>query len=75
MTTLLANARPGTGIVSFFAEEVGCSGFSSHSALKFLTRVGLSGRELKQATKSIVHEAESASAWIWQQHCAKVRTA
>lgn len=58
-----------------FAVEVGCRGFSAQSALKFLTRVGLSGRELKQATKSIVHEAESASAWIWQQHCAKVRTA
>ena len=45
-----------------FAVEVGFCCYSAQSALKFLTRVGLWGRELEQATKNIVHEAESASA-------------
>ena len=70
MTTLLPNARPGGGIVSYLQWR--SAGFLQ-SALKFLNRVGLSGRSLKQATKSIVNEAEIASAWILQQQCAKVR--
>ena len=43
------------------------------STLKILTWVELPGRDLKQSTKSIEHEAERATACIWHQPCAKVR--
>ena len=45
--------------------EVGCRGFVAKSAFALLTELGIRGRRMKLATKSMSQAAESASEWLW----------
>lgn len=56
-----------------FAVEVGCRGFTGRSTTRFLERIGLRGKQLRMALKAITESAEGASAWIWDQHCLKMK--
>ena len=47
--------------------EVGCRGFPAQSVWKFLTAVGLTGRERKKAVRKLGEAAERASCWIWSR--------
>ena len=53
MTTLLPDARSGARITRYLQWMLAETVFSGLSALKLLTRVGMSRQTLEQATKSV----------------------
>ena len=44
--------------------EVGCRGFLGHSVISFLSKIGITGRNLKVASNRLQTVAQYASSWI-----------
>ena len=47
--------------------EVGCRGFTGHSVISFLSKIGITGRSLKVASNRLQTAAQYASSWIWSK--------
>ncbi|KAJ8352263.1 hypothetical protein SKAU_G00237390 [Synaphobranchus kaupii] len=48
-----------------FPVEVGCRGFVATSTIVLLKKMGVRGRSLQQAIKSLSNAAEKSSNWLW----------
>lgn len=48
-----------------FPVEVGCRGLIARSTVRFLSAIGIRGRERRMVFRSLTESAESGSAWIW----------
>ncbi len=62
---LAAEASQNGWKTSIFPVEVGCRGFVATSTTSLLRKIGVKGRSLQQAIKSISSAAEKSSNWLW----------
>lgn len=51
--------------VRIFPVEEGCRGFVTTSTTSLLRKIGVRGRSLQQAIKSLSNAAERSSNWLW----------
>ena len=47
--------------------EVGCYGFLGHSVILFLSKIGITGRNLKVTSNHFQTTGQYASSWIWSK--------
>ncbi len=62
---LAAEASQNGWKTNIFPVEVGCRGFVATSTTSLLRKIGVKGRSLQQAIKSISSAAEKSSNWLW----------
>ena len=47
--------------------EVGCRRFLGHPVISFLSKIGIIGHSLKDASNRLQTSAQYASSWIWSK--------
>lgn len=50
---------------TIYPVEVGCRGYVGQSTTRLLRDAGVTGRNLRKATKDLAEEAEKGSFWLW----------
>ena len=65
--TLCANCVEKGWICYVIPIEVDCHGFTGHSVISFLSKIGITGRSLKVASNHLQTTARYASNWIWSK--------
>lgn len=62
---LAAECREAGWKTSIYPVEIGCRGYVGLSTTRLLRDAGVTGGNLRKATKELAEEAEKGSMWLW----------